>query len=115
MIKRERNIIIQIIKEDGENNRKSIIIELQELINDTSIKEIENILHNSITELSSTNKREIVQSKKIEPIEKGKNKESVKVWNTRLTRAFWIQGLRISECKNSIIRFIPSKDTICYK
>lgn len=98
-----------------EEDKKTIIIELQNLTNDISIKELENILQDSIAELSTFNKRENIQSKNINPKEEGKYQESKKIWNSRLSRAFWLEGLRISEDKDSIIRFYPSRYTICYK
>lgn len=108
MKKRGRNIIIQIIEEDLEENKKNILIELQNLSNEINYKELENILQNSIAKLSNINKREIPEPKKT-------NQEISKIWNNRLSRAFWLIGLNISEDKDSIIRFYPSHYTIRYK
>ncbi|NVM18859.1 MAG: hypothetical protein HWN80_14175 [Candidatus Lokiarchaeota archaeon] len=47
--------------------------------------------------MSSINKREIIQSKKTNSKEEGKNQELVKIWRNRQTRAFWIPSLRINE------------------
>jgi len=107
--------MIQIIEEDTEENKKVILIELQNLTNDINIKEIENILQNSIAELSNINKREKIKLMGARSKEEGKNQVLNRIWNTRLSRAFWLEGLRIGEYKNSIIRFYPSRYTICYQ
>jgi hypothetical protein len=107
--------MIQIIEEEIEENKKDILIELQNLSNEINIKELEKILQNSITKLSNFNKRELIQSNKAIPIEKGKNQELGRMWNSRLTRATWILGLGIGECTDSFIQFYPSRSTICYK
>lgn len=54
--------MIQIIEEDKEVNKKSILIELQKLSNEINFKELENLLQDSIVKLSNLNKREIEKS-----------------------------------------------------
>lgn len=51
--------MIQIIEEDKEVNKKSILIVLQKLSNEINFKELGNLLQNSIVKLSILNKREI--------------------------------------------------------
>jgi hypothetical protein len=51
--------MIQIIEEDKEINKKSILIELQNLSNEKNFKELENLLQSSIVKLSNLNKREL--------------------------------------------------------
>ncbi|MFX0074976.1 MAG: hypothetical protein ACFE96_06005, partial [Candidatus Hermodarchaeota archaeon] len=96
-------------------NKKSILIELHNLSNEINFKELENLLHNSIVYLNNLNKRELGQSEKTKYKETGKNQGSNNILNTRISRAFWIEGLRIGECKDSFIGFYPSKYTICKK
>jgi hypothetical protein len=107
--------MIQIVEEEIEENKKAILIELQNLSNEINIKELEKILQNSISKLSNFNKREIISSKNAIPKEKGKNQELARMWNSRVTRATWILGLGISESRDSFIQFYPSRYTICYK
>ena len=54
--------MIQIIEEDEEVNKKSILIELQNLSNEINFKELEILLQNSIIKLSNLNKREVNES-----------------------------------------------------
>ena len=56
--------MIQIIEEDKEINKKSILIELQNLSNEINFKELENLLQNSIVKLSKINKRELDKSQR---------------------------------------------------
>jgi hypothetical protein len=107
--------MIQIIKEDLEKNEKSILIELQSLSNEINFKELERILQASIVKLNYINKREINALEKTKSKETGKNQGSKNIPNTRISRAFWIEGLRIGECKDSFVGFYPSKYTICKK
>lgn len=107
--------MFQIIEEEIENNKRAILIELQDLSNEINIKELENLLQNSIAKLNKLNKREILKSNKAIPKNEGKNQELGRMWNTRITRAFWLLGLGIGECKKSFIQFYPSRYTICHQ
>jgi len=111
--KRGRNIIAQIIKEKAEN-RRNILIELEDLADDIMFKEIETDLYESIAKLSRINKNDALKTKKEIRKEKRLNQDLETTWIYRQSQSFWTPGMIFNECKTSIYRFHPSHDITNY-